>query len=343
MQKTNLQDVAAKAGVSISTASLALNDSPRIHSATKARVREAAKELSYIPNARARALVQKRTNIIGLVIPDILNSFYAELSQSIDNHLTGYGYRMLLCNTSFGTAKEREYIHLAKEGAMDAIIFACSGKEDPRANEEALVELQERFLPVLLVNRRMENSLIPCVDCDRKTGMYEAVKHLFHLGHREMGFIGGFMDVGASFYRFAGFLQAKEELGFLVREEWILDGLFRPEGAYQALGDLAERSTLPTAFLCCNDQMALGAGRALGELGYKIPEDISLVGFDSIRLASYVKPALSSVSIPVEDMGRTVAENIHRLLQKERVESIVILPTSFVARESSGLRCPDRA
>lgn len=329
-----LKDVAKEAGVSVSTASLALNGSPKIHAETAARIKEVANKLGYIPNARARALVRKRTNIIGLVIPDILNSFYAEVSQAIENALRGYGYQLLLCNTSLGNPQELEYIQLAKQGVMDGIIFACTGSDDPLANKAELVKLAKHYLPVLLVNRQAPNSDLPTIDCDRFQGAYQATEYLCALGHQDIAFVGGFMSVGASYQRFDGYYQAMQDLNLPVHKKWALDGRFRAEIAYDQVQKLIRENELPTAFLCSNDQMALGVIRCLAENSIAVPGEVSVCGFDDTRLSAFFNPALTTVKIPITEMGEAAAQAMVDLLDKKRIPKMQLFPTQLVVRNS---------
>lgn len=327
-----LKDVAKKAGVSTATASLALNYKDRVKRETRLKVLQVAKELDYIPNARARALVKQGTETIGLVIPEVVNSFFAELAQSIKNTLRKAGYNLILCSTDYESEEELGYINMFKSGQVDGAIFACVG-DMMRKNNQQITQLAHGHIPVVYIDRDgVDPEIIPVIKADLHSASYNATQYLLEVGHRRIGF------VGQSYERLSGYKKALEEASLSIREEDIFYDYLTIEGGYEVGRFLLAKKKTPTAFVCLNDEMAIGLIQALSEGGRRVPEDISVCGIDNIKIANFYNPSLTTVNVPKRAMGERAAEILMKVLSGEILsiaERTTIFPTELVVRGST--------
>lgn len=326
-----IQDVAAMAQVSISTVSRVINDTgyPVRHE-TRQRVLEAIEALGFRPSPLARGLLGKSTQTIGLIIPDISNPYYPLLSRGVEDVASEHGYAVMFCNTDRSVAKVRRYLEVLREKQADGVIFAGGGLEGEGGS--ALPE--EMAGRVVLVGRHPWP--FPSVQVDNVGAAFEATSHLIGLGHRRIAFIGGPSSLTTVRDRLKGYRQAMMELGSGVEESLVREGDFHFDSGYQAavylLSGAVERST---AIFASNDRMALGAMAAAIDLGVKVPDQLSIVGFDDTPTARYVRPALTTVSLPSYEMGTSAARLLFKLMAGEVTQETVWLPTNLVIRQST--------
>ncbi len=323
-----LKDVARKAGVSIGTASMALNNSDKVNSETYKRVHKVARELNYVPNARARALVKQSTDIIGLVIPHIINPFFAELAQAVKDGARKAGYNVILCSTDGKSEEEARYIDLFKSGMVDGAIFASQEKLT-RENSHLLEELAANYIPIVNMNSQdFGSELVPVINTDLEKTGYQAARYLIELGHQRIGF------GSHSPRRFEGYKRAVKEYG-LYNPEFIYYPMQEISGVVE---DIIQAEVKPTAFVCYNDNSAIKMIQLLVERGIRVPEDISIFGTDNIRLARHYNPPLTTINIPKEEMGRKAAEILVKLINGEKIaenEKMINYPTELVIRKST--------
>lgn len=336
-KQVGIKEIAKRVGVSMATVSLALNGHTRVAETTRNTILQVAKELGYIPNARARALARRKTDIVGLVVPDIRNNFYAELATHIDLALQEHGLNLLLCNTNLDETREKVYVEMAKQGRMDALIFASSGNFSPSINEAQVNELHARFLPVIAVHREAQFGLIPTIDSDRKMGITRIVDHLVEKGHGKIAFMGGYNELGDCEKLLSGFLEQMKHHGLEVPKQDILDGQYTLQGGYKETHQRLLASFLPSAICCANDQMAVGVLRALHEKKLQVPKDIAVTGFDDSEMARYSIPTLTSVNLNTSGVGLTVAKTLIALLKDEPVPAFQVYPTRLMVRESTDI------
>lgn len=327
-----IQDVADRAGVSITTVSRVLNDTGYpMRPETKRRVLEAIDALDFRPSPLARGLLGKSTRTIGLIIPDISNPYYPLLSRGVEDVASEKDYTVIFCNTDRSLAKLRGYLDMLREKQADGIIFAGGGMD----SEGAPLPLEEIRGPVVLVGRHRWP--FPSVQVDNTSAAYEATSHLIGLGHRQIGFLSGPTTLTSARDRLKGYRQAMEVLGAGVQEALVREGDFGSESGYQAgLSLLSAAGIRPTALFAANDQMALGAMAAAFDLGVRVPEQLAVVGFDNIPTGRYVRPSLTTISLPTYEMGASAARLLLKLLAGEPAEQVLWLPTRLVARQSSG-------
>ncbi|MHB0868095.1 MAG: LacI family DNA-binding transcriptional regulator [Chloroflexota bacterium] len=329
----NIQDVAARAGVSIATVSRVLNDTGYpMRPETRRRVLEAIDALDFRPSPLARGLLGKPTSTIGLIIPDISNPYYPLLSRGVEDVASEHGYTVIFCNTDRNLAKLRSYLEVLREKQTDGIIFAGGGIE---AEGEPLTpdEIGDR---VVLIGRHRWP--FPSVQIDNSRAAYEATSHLIDLGHRRIAYLGGPSALTSARDRMKGYRRAMVELAGGLEETLIREGDFGFESGYQATLSVLSlpAGQRPTGLFAANDQMALGALAAAHDLGTRVPEELAVVGFDDIPAGRYGRPSLTTVALPTYEMGAAAARLLLQLLARESTEETLCLPTQLVVRQSSG-------
>ncbi len=327
-----LNDIANKAGVSLATVSLALNGSDKVNKDTKIRIKNIAEELNYIPNARARALVKKSTQTIGLVIPEVVNPFFAELAQSIKDYVRSQDFNVILCSTDYQSEEELRYINMFRSGQVDGAIFACVGDVMEKHNE-LIIELVKQKIPVVFVDRDgVDHDLIPVVKSDVYHAAYQAADYLISLGHKNLAF------AGQSLERLNGFKSALLKHKLELNDDNIYYDYLKMEGGYQVGKKIAALKERPTAVVCLNDEIAIGVIQALIAKKVEVPEEISVVGIDNIKMANFYNPALTTVNIPVSQMGVKAAEILLKKIAGKPLspkEKFFIFPTELIIRDSS--------
>ncbi|HEY8344338.1 MAG TPA: LacI family DNA-binding transcriptional regulator [Bacillota bacterium] len=328
-----MKDIAKMAGVSPSTVSAAINNSSRISPKTRERVLKIVRELNYSPNAFAKGLRGKAMNTIGLILPSIDNPFYPAIARGVEDVAKANGYNVFLCNSDRDQNKEMEYIDSLIQKQVDGYIFAA-----PIVEETGILQITATGRPAVVVNKEINGDLIDEVWIDYVCGSYDLVKYLIKLGHRRIVHIQGPPGLKRSGDRLAGYLQAMKEHGLLVDNGLIRHGDFNYQSGYtQTLALFEEKGPKPTAIFAANDLMALGVVAAIQDLGFKVPDDISVAGFDDIALASYVRPKLTTVYQPNYEVGKMAMEILSaRISQKKDVGKIrITMETSLVIRNST--------
>ncbi len=327
-----IKDIAQIAGVSPSTVSRALNDSPLIREETKARIREIAAALGYERNELARGLVKGASGALGLLVPDITNPFFAEITKGVEEVARERGFGVVLCTTENEPAREEEYLKLLRRKRVDALVIATVTLDDPH-----LLELQRFRIPFVLVSRLAEKVEAPFVVVDDKKGGRLAVEHLVNLGHKKIGFIGGPANVHSSLERMKAYREVLAERGLPFRRSWAIFAAFTQEVGRTVGRVMLSAKDRPTAIFAANDLIALGVMEAAEELGLKIPEDLSLVGYNNIAYAALPRIQLTTVAQPMREMGRIAAEFVIDVLEGKREPrlSLRLEPTLIVRRTTA--------
>lgn len=325
----NITDVALKAGVSIATVSRVLNNSDhKVNPATRQKVLGVIKELDYRPNALAKGLLMKKTMTVGIIIPDISNSYYAEIVRGIQDMADQSGYAIILLNTDRNQDRIIKHIYFLREKAADGIIFS-GGVIHAEKVLSSLKELRER---VVVIGRHQVD--FSAVVIDDKGGAAKATQHLIELGHRRIGFIGGPDKSNSARDRLSGYKSALTQSRYPIKTNLIRKGDFTPRSGYLAAKELIQRER-PTAIFAANDQMALGAIRAIKEQNLKVPDDLSVVGFDDIPVSSYFDPPLTTVEIPKYHIGAVAMEMLMNLISKKNAEKLRWFHTQLLIRNST--------
>lgn len=332
-----IKDVAAKARVSTTTVSHVINGTRYVSEDLIERVNHAIRELKYQPNALARSLRNKETGTIGMVTPDNSNPFFAEIARHIEDACFAQGYSVILCNSDQDPQKEQAYIRLLLEKQVDGIVFVAAA-----ARAQSLREITERSIPMVVVDRELPGINADFVMTDHRRGGRLATMHLIERGiergHTRIACIAGPSDVTPSWERVQGYRDALESAGLAYEESLIRRGNFQAPSGYSAMKELLTMSAeqLPTCVFACNDLMAIGAIRAISEVGLRVPEDVAVVGYDNISLSSFTNPPLTTVAQPHREMGRLAAELLlDRINDKAaRIERRLLEP-ALIIRQSA--------
>lgn len=293
-----MHDVAERARVSVTTVSHVINETRPVSDELRGRVLAAIDELGYQPNVLARSLRRGKTHTIGMVVPDSANPFFAEVARGVEDASFEDSYSVILCNSDGDLNKELLYINVLVEKQVDGIIFVAAG-----VSTEHIRDLQAQRMPLVVIDRDIPDVAVDSVLTDNARGGELATRHLLELGHRRIGCITGPSDVTPSAERIIGYLQALHSAGVLVDEELVVKGDFQYESGYFATRQLLAMDDPPTAIFACNDLMAIGAISAALEVERHVPADVSVVGFDDVRLASFANPPLTTVAQPKYEMG----------------------------------------
>lgn len=279
----------------------------------------------------ARSLKNKKSKVIGLIIPDIVNPFFPLMVRGVEDTAKRYGYIIILCNTDGKAEEEATYLRLFEEKCVDGFIFTSSGRI-----KKSLSLLKELAIPKIILDRRLDDLSIPTVTVDNIQGAYLATTHLINNGKRRILFISGPEELQSSLDRRSGYQQALRENEIMVQPELITYGDFTFESGQKAVRDVITKGISFDAIFGANDMMALGAMTVLLELGMAIPHQIEVVGYDDIYLSSLFKPALTTIKQPAYEMGREAVKMVLRSINSKKitVTSKVFRP-QLIIRESS--------
>jgi DNA-binding LacI/PurR family transcriptional regulator len=332
---TGLKDIARELGVSLATVSRALADSPDISAETKERVWSAAETLNYVPNLMARSLRSRRTKVIGVLVQEVASEFGAQAIRGIHDELGRCGYQMLLSSGSSSPEQERVGLAMLLERSVDGLLLVDM---QHHAAEGPPEELDAARIPVVYVNRRLPGSATACfVGPDDVFGGYLATEHLIGHGHRRIGYIAGPAEWQASWDRLDGYRRALADYGLPFDERLVRRGDWAVESGHATTASLLDLAEPPTAIFSANDVMAAGAIDAARERGLSLPDDLALVGFDAREMSRYLRPALTTVTRPTYDLGRTAASLlVERVMKLRSGASTVSVRGRLVYRESCG-------
>jgi LacI family transcriptional regulator len=321
---TTIRDVAKHAGVSVTTASYALNDTGTIGDATRKRVLDAAAELNYHPNAFARNLKKRKTHTIGVFISRFGGSFYEEILDGIHRVILDTDYELLVCPESRST--RRMLLHRQVDGA---VVF------DSKISDESVLNLASYHFPIVVLDRDLQNDFILPILLDNAQGVRQAFAHLYQQGLHKMAYIAGAADSFDNAERMQTFLA---EAALRDLQVAVYHGSFTEVSGYEAAQVILRSGTSPNAVFCANDQMAIGFLRAMHEHGLHAPRDIAVVGFDDIPLSRYTQPQVSTIGTSRIEWGATAAQQLIDFLEKETSFQPRRIPTQFLQRESSTLQ-----
>ena len=336
-----IKDVALHAGVSVTTVSHAVNDTRRVSPEGRSRVEAAIRALGYVPSAVARSLKSNTTRTLGMLTPNSSNPYFAEIVRVVEDRCFAAGYTLILCNTEDEPPRQRVYLKVMAERRIDGLIVVSTG------DDEALVsQLRGLPMPTVLLDREIDDPGCDLVETAHMDGGLLAVRHLLSLGHRRIACIGGPDFVTAGEQRIAGWRAALADAGAAAEGDTLLwRGGFTSQGGYeamQAILRLEHGSPRPTAVFVCNDLMAIGALRAVHESGLRVPDDISIVGFDDIELSAYTSPPLTTVAQPKDDIGALAVEMLLERVSGRRLEArkVMLQPTLHVRASTTRLISP---
>ncbi len=333
----DIYTIAEHAGVSKSTVSRVLNNKDDVSETTREKVMEVIKNLNYKPNSSAKGLASQKTKTVGLVVSEITNSFFSMFVKGAEDKAMEENYNIMLANSNWVVEEELKCIRIFEEGRVDGIL-KISGGGDELLNDY-LNSLANKEMPLIVVDRKMDNENIPKVNVDNIDGAYKGTKYLLGLGHKKIAFVKG-DDIAASdasIDRVKGYQKALSESN--IDYQVIEPGFFDREDAFTATENIIKNHPEITAIFYASDMMAVGGLKALKKAGFKVPEDISVLGFDDIELASIIDPALSTLSQPRYKMGYLGMKKLIDKLEgkpKEVYEEDIIFELELIERESTG-------
>lgn len=323
-------DVAREANVSYSTVSRVLNNYPHIKPEKRARVLETAKRLGYVANPMARTLAGGQARVIGLLVPDLMTEYTAQILTGVDEELAVAGYDLMLHTTHHQRLREEQYTVALTQGMTEGLLLLL-----PLDPDSYLQTLRERHFPYVVIDHQGFDDFSPTVTANNFSGALAAVNYLLSLGHRRIGFIAGTVATSSARDREDGYHAALTEAGIELDAELIVAGNFDQPGGFQAGQALLDLPQPPTAIFAANDVSALGAIEAIRSRGLKIPHDISIVGFDDIPRAGYSYPPLTTVRQPLANIGRLAARLLLRIVANpDQPTERMVLETELIVRES---------
>lgn len=319
-----IKDIARVAGVSYATVSRALNNHPDIRKKTRDKIVDIAREMGYSPNAIARGLVKKNTNMVGLLVPDITNPYFPEVARGVEDHLSSAGISVFLCNTNWEEKKEMVYINALKEKRVEGLIVApVNVASHQRIKDENL------NIPVVYIGSRISDAAENFVILDNVEASFIATEYLIELGHENIAFIGGFEDSISNRDRVSGYRKALKKHHLEKEINMVKSSSFKRESGYAIACEFIREGKIPSAIVTANDIIALGAIEAFENNGYDVPGNVSVIGFDDIEFASLPKINLTTIAQPKYMMGTEAArillsmindqEDKHKTIEKRHI------------------------
>jgi len=337
MPRVSIKDIAREAGVSHSTVSRALGDSPLVSAETKSRIQRLAREMGYSPDAQARSLVMGRTQTVGVVVTTLTDPFIAEIVQAIESTALDQGYSVILASSSSEPEREIAAVEMLRSKRVDGLVVTSS-----RVGALYQEHLDRLGVPVVLVNSHSEQRgpYTYSINVDNRHGACLGTDHLIQLNHRRIAYVAGPSEHSDDLERLAGYRQALQAAGIAFDRALVVPGTGRADAGEGALPLLTALERRPTAAFCYNDMTAIGLLRAARKAKLSIPHELAVVGFDDIPFASYVQPALTTVAQPKPTMGKRAMEMVLALMADGDAGgssiSNVVVQGKLIVRESSG-------
>ncbi len=332
----SISEVARLAGVSAATASRVVSSSAYpVSAAARERVLEAARTLDYVPNALARGLLKSRVPVVGVIVHDITDPYFAEVVRGVEDGASLAGFLVITCSSERDAERERSYVRLLRSIQAAAIVFAGSGLDDPALNveiERHVAAMQTDGAAIVHLSPHALGQ--PEVSVDNEAGIAAMVAALVALGHRRIAFLAGPRSLFVARERLAGYRRGLEEAGIAFDEWLVVRTSFDRDGGALGVDTLVAGDAPFSAVCCANDLLALGALHRLAELGIAVPGSVSVAGFDDISTAALTAPSLSTVRLPLRELGRRGFEHANGLLAGDTPERVV-LPTEVILRGST--------
>ena len=303
-----IKDVAKMAGVSTTTVSHVINKTRFVAKETEEAVMQAIKSLKYSPSAVARSLKVNTTKSIGMIVTTSESPYFAEIIHAVEDHCYRQGYSLFLCNTQNDPEKIKNHVEMLTKKRVDGLLVMCS-----EYTQHSLDVLSSFSSVPMVVMDWGPNTDTDIIEDNSFTGGYLATKHLIDCGHKAIGLIAGELDKTTARTRYEGFVKAMNETNLPIHENWIMEGFFEPEDGYECMNKILAQDSLPTAVFCCNDVMALGAISAITEKGLRVPDDISIIGYDNIHSSRFYAPPLTTIH---QSKSRLGAQAVNLLFER---------------------------
>ena len=326
----SIKDIARMANVSHSTVSRALQNSPLINRETALRIQRLAEESGYRASAVARGLVTRNTRTVGIVVTTIADPFAGGVVAGIEDAANERGFSVFLANSDANPEREVRVVRSLEERRVDGIIVTSS-----RAGAIYTPMIAQMRIPIVLLNNQHPSEFVYSVMIANTPASMEATSYLLELGHRRIGYLGDRHGGQSDSERFTGYRQALDAGDVPFRPELVVHGDGKPEGGIRGMAQLLALPQRPTAVFCYNDMTALGALRQIHASGLRVPNDISLIGFDDLFIAQYTEPPLTTVRQPMRQMGRMAMETLLHLLAGSAAVQTIKVPAELVIRNST--------
>jgi LacI family transcriptional regulator len=327
----DIRTVAERANVSIATVSRTINHVPTVNAKMAKRVWEVIRELNYFPNTQARALVSGRTRLFGLIVSEITNPFFPELIQGFEDIAVENGYEILVSSTNYDPRRMSLCIRRMLERKAEGVAVMTFGIEEP-----LLEQLAERNVPLVFVDLGPDRPGISLLKVDYHHGIRQGVQHLAALGHRNIAFITGPSRLHSAQSRLGAFSKSLTECGIAINQDWIIEGDHTLEGGIRAMESLLETQKLPTAVMCSNDMTAIGVLHKVYRAGLRVPDDLSIIGFDDIQMARVTIPPLTSIQMSRLELARSAVTALRAHVENTTPHREYKIDTKLVVRESTG-------
>jgi DNA-binding LacI/PurR family transcriptional regulator len=327
----NIREVAKKAGVSTATVSRVVNGTAPVDARTEKRVRAAIARTGYYPNTHARTLGTGKSHIYGMIISDIENPFFPELVKCFERLAVEHGHEVLIANTDYRAERMEVCVRRMLERKVDGVAIMTSEMDG-----ELIRMLSGRGIPIVFLDTGAVGDKISDISLDYDSGVDQAMDHLTSLWHRKIAFVGGPVNLASARTRHRAFLAALERKRLEQVEQFIRSGNHRFDGGYAAMVDILKSRQRPTAVLASNDLTAIGVMRAIYAAGLRVPEDISVVGFDDIALSSFMSPPLTTIRLPRSDIAKFAFESLYAASQRGVNQGVThVVRAELVIREST--------
>ncbi|BER96466.1 LacI family DNA-binding transcriptional regulator [Vibrio cholerae] len=326
-----MKDIARLAGVSTSTVSHVINKSRFVSDEIAERVNNAAQQLNYAPSALARSLKMNRTKTIGMLVTTSTNPFFGEVVKGVERSCYHQGYNLILCNTEGDNQRMKASINTLLQKRVDGLLLMCSTLEGER------LDVFDRYpdIPIVVMDWGPILFASDKIQDNSLQGGYMAAKHLIECGHKEIGCITGPLIRHQAQMRYEGYKRALAEAGIAINPDWIVESDFECEGGYQAFEKLYQRGKLPSALFVSNDMMAMGVIQAASQRGLRVPDDLSLIGYDDVHIAKFMTPALTTIHQPKYRLGKAAVDTLlYRLENPDTTAQVVQLEPTLVVRSS---------
>jgi len=329
-RRASIKDIARLANVSHSTVSRALHQSPLVNLKTAAKIRRIAAKSGYRPSAVARSLVTSKTHTLGVVVTSIADPFVAEVVGGIEEEANAHDYSVFLADSNADPQREVKVVQSFEERRVDGIVVTAS-----RVGALYAPMLSQLRIPIVLLNNQQPGEFAHSVMIANFEASRSAVQHLLQLGHKRIAYIGDRLGYSSDSERFSGYRSSLDGADIAFLPGFVVHGNGKPEGGESAMERLLALADLPTAVFCYNDMTALGALRAIRMHGLRVPEDISILGFDDLLLAQYTDPPLTTIRQPKHEMGRLAMQVMLKLLTGADTEQKIRVPGELIIRQST--------
>ncbi|GAF63870.1 putative transcriptional regulator [Bacillus sp. TS-2] len=335
-KNVTIYDIAKEANVSPATVSRVLTGNARVRPETMKKIVAIIEKHQFRPNELARSLLYKKSKMLGFILPDITSPFFSTLVLKSESYALKNGYSSFVCNSMNSREMESKYLQTLLEKQVDGIVFLGGRINNVAPPKEQIEELKQviKRVPVVLVNGSLPDLDAPIIRSDEGDGVKQLVQLAIQKGHTKIGFLGGTVGVTSYELKLAAFEEEMKKVGLPFNKEWIIPDSFSIASGEIVIEKLILTKEMPTAILCANDYVAMGAINQLQKHGYEVPTDISVLGFDDMYISQYFPPGITTISQNYERLGQTAIEVLLNMIEGKEVEKETIIPTTLIHRQS---------